>query len=87
MFSLQKLSFLVTSVFCSTDCFKHTQVAELAILAESNSRLYHVCGLVSGLLILLLRPFSPSTRQVYITVSSYVGRHFHDFNRKKNKIM
>ena len=64
MFSLQKLSFFVTSVFCTTFCFKPSQVAELAILAESNSRLYHVCGLVSGLLILLLRPFSPSTRQV-----------------------
>jgi len=36
------------------------EVAELAILAESNSRLYHICGLVCGLLVLLLGPFSSS---------------------------
>ena len=87
---LLKLTYLLCKTFLSTwisFCLSHklfTQVAELAILAESNSRLYHVCGLVSGLIILLLRPFSPSTRQVFITVPvpSYEGRRFHDFNRK-----
>jgi len=60
LFALKVVSLAMGTPFSLSSLY---EVAELAILAESNSRLYHVCGLVSGLLILLLRPFSPSTRQ------------------------
>jgi hypothetical protein len=46
------------------------KVAELAILAENNSRLYHICGITCGIFILLLMPFSSN-----IQVSWRFGIH------------